>query len=245
MLETGFVLLKNGNFRTEQFIGDLQKEWQLTIDKVEGSLESFVLYINGFMCVFGLMPAPIPNQEAQERAKGNYYCPDAVQIATEHEAHLMVTVANQNGSNAQATMTLYSKLIATCLKQSNAIGVYTTGTVYGANFYRQVTQQYLPNNQIPVMIWVYIGLGQTKDGNQLYTRGMDKFGKDDMEILNSQVDMKTLHSSLTAMCGYIISSDLTLQDGESIGFSAEQRWQITKSKSVYASCDESLKIEIV
>lgn len=88
MLETGFVLLKSAKFRTEQFIGDLQKEWQLTIDKVEGDFEAFILSIDGFMCAFGLMPTPIPNQEAQERAKINYYCPDALQIATEHEAHL-------------------------------------------------------------------------------------------------------------------------------------------------------------
>ena len=245
MLETGFVLLKNTTFRTEQFISDLKREWQLTIDSVEGDYESFILSIDGFMCVFGMMPAPIPNQEAQDRAKGNYYCSDAVKIATEHGAHLMVTVANQNGASALTTMTLYSKLIATCLKQSTATGVYTTGTVYSAEFYRQVAQQYLSSNQIPVMIWVYIGLGQTQQGNQLYTHGMQKFGKDEMEILNSQVDMKTLHTSLTTMCSYIISSDLTLQDGETIGFSANQKWQITKSKSVYAPCDESLKIEII
>lgn len=73
---------------------------------------------------------------------------------------------------------------------------------------------------------------------------MDKFGKDEMEILNSPVSMQTLHSSLTAMCSYIISADLTLQDGESIGFSAEQKWVIHHSKSVYAKTDHSLKIQI-
>ena len=95
------------------------------------------------------------------------------------------------------------------------------------------------------MIWVYIGLGQNQQGNQLYTSGMAKFGKDEMEILNSPSDMARLHASLSSMCAYIISSGLVLKDGESIGFSAEQKWQISHSKSVYAPSEFSLKIGII
>ncbi|QMT31978.1 DUF4261 domain-containing protein [Alysiella filiformis] len=43
---------------------------------------------------------------------------------------------------------------------------------------------------------------------------------------------------------YIISSGLVLKDGETIGFSAEQKWQISHSKSVYAPSEFSLKIDI-
>ncbi|UOP04438.1 DUF4261 domain-containing protein [Conchiformibius kuhniae] len=107
-----------------------------------------------------------------------------------------------------------------------------------------MAQQYLPNNEIPIMIWVYIGLGQNQQGNQLYTSGMAKFGKDEMEILNSQINMATLHTSLSSVCSYIISSGLVLKDGESIGFSAEQKWQISRSPSVYAPSEFSLKIDI-
>ncbi|UOP08157.1 DUF4261 domain-containing protein [Alysiella crassa] len=73
---------------------------------------------------------------------------------------------------------------------------------------------------------------------------MAKFGKDEIEILNSKINMGTLHASLSSMCSYIISSGLVLKDGETIGFSAEQKWAISHSKSVYAPSEFSLKIDI-
>lgn len=72
-----------------------------------------------------------------------------------------------------------------------------------------------------------------------------KVSKEEMEILNSQMNMKTLHTSLTSMCHYIITSGLVLKDGETIGFSAEQKWAISHSKSVYALSEYSLKIAII
>lgn len=244
MLENGFVLLASASFDNRQFVQDLQTDWQITAEGAEGMDTSLVFSVGGYMCALGLMPAPVPNQEAEYRAKGNYYCPDAMEIAQAHQAHLMVTVMNQSGSEIDG-MKLYSKLVATCLKQANATGVYTSGTVFSAEFYRKVALQYLPTNEIPIMIWVFVGMGQTEQGNQLYTSGMPKFGKDEMEILNSRVDMRTLHTSLTSMCAYIIGADVVLKDGETVGFSAEQKWQISRSKSVYAPSEFSLKIAIV
>lgn len=244
MLENGFVLLTSSSFNNNQFVQDLQSEWQITATGAEVRDGSLVFSVGDYMCALGLMPTPIPNQEAVYRAKGNYYCPDAVAIAEAHQAHLMVTVMNQSGSEIEG-MRLYSKLVATCLKQANATGVYTSETVFSADFYRKVALQYLPNSDLPIMIWVFVGMGQTEQGNQLYTSGLNKFGKDEMEILNSKVDMRTLHTSLTAMCSHIVSADVVLKDGETVGFSAEQKWQISRSKSVYAPSEFSLKITVV
>lgn len=243
MLENGFVLLNSNEFDIHKLINDLKTDWGI-LAQVEQHQDSFILNIGDFLCAIALMPAPIPNGEAVQRAKGNYYCPNAVAAAAAHKAHLMVTVMNQAENSEVAGMSLYSKIVSGCLKQENATSVYTSGTVYTADFYQKVAQQYLPNNEIPIMIWVYIGLGQNEQGNQLYTSGMAKFGKDEMEILNSKINMGTLHASLSSMCSYIISSGLVLKDGETIGFSAEQKWAISRSKSVYAPSEFSLKINI-
>lgn len=244
MLENGFVLLNENKFNIHQLLNDLKTDWNIT-PQVEQHQDSFILTVGDFLCVIALMPAPIPNGEAAQRAKGNYYCPNAVSDAEAHKAHLMITVMNQAENSEITGMNLYSKIISSSLNQENATAVYTSGTVYTADFYQKVSQQYLPNNEIPIMIWVYIGLGQNEQGNQLYTSGMAKFGKDEMEILNSKINMGTLHASLSSMCSYIISSSLILKDGETIGFSAEQKWAISRSKSVYAPSEFSLKIGII
>ena len=244
MLENGFVLLTSATFNHKQLISDLQTHWQVTAEDEKSKNDSFTFSVGDFMCAFAVIPAPIPNGEAEQRAQGNYYNSDAIDIAKDHKAHLMVTVMNQAEGVEIDGMTLYSKIIASCLAQGNATGIYTSGTVFSADFYRSVCEQYLREDGIPLMVWVFVGMGQNENGNQLYTVGMDKFDKEEMEILNSKLDMKTLHTSLLSMCSHIITSGLTLKDGETVGFSAEQKWAITRSKSVYAASEYSLKINI-
>ncbi|XXQ67337.1 DUF4261 domain-containing protein [Neisseriaceae bacterium B1] len=93
------------------------------------------------------------------------------------------------------------------------------------------------------MIWVYIGIGKNQQGNQLYTVGMQKFGKNE-EILNSQTAVNTLHATLLSICSYIISANITIQHGETLSFRADQKWAISRTKSVHAPSEDSLKIAI-
>ncbi len=74
----------------------------------------------------------------------------------------MVTVMNQAPNSEVDGMRLYSKIVSGCLNQANATAVYTSGTVYTADFYQKIAKQYLPKNEIPIMIWVYIGLGKNE-----------------------------------------------------------------------------------
>lgn len=245
MFENGFVLLNTSSFSGKQLLNDLQQDWQLTAQNPERQDDSITFSIGDFLCVLGFLPAPIPNDEAVHRAKINYFCDDAVSIAQAHRAHLMVTVINQAEGGEIEGMKLYSKIISSILNQDTATAVYTSGTVFSKNFYQSVAKQYLSNNENPIMLWVFVGLGQNQEGSQLYTIGMNKFNKDEMEILNSSLPMQTLHNSLLSMCSYIITANLTLKDGETIGFSETQKWQITRSKSVYADSEMSLKIGVV
>lgn len=246
MLANGYVLLDNSSLIDYQKIVDyLNEEWKIVTQDVKSTENALVFMVEGSMCSIGLIPSPIPNGEAIQQAKGNYYCPDAVDIASNHQAHLIVTVANQDKDVELESMKLYSKIIDSCLIQESATGVYTSGTVFSAAFYHKACQQYLSADDIPIMLWVFIAMAHTEHGNQLFTIGMEQFGKKEMEILNSKVDMKTLHQSLMAMCSHIITSGLVLQDGETIGFSASQKWKITLSESVYARSQHSLKIDIV
>lgn len=243
MLETGFVLLSNASFDDEAFFAQLIPTWGITAEEIGAGDDTLSFTVDGVFCSLALMPAPIPGDEAVQSAQGNYYCSDAVEIAEAHQAHLMVTVMNGGDADAVSMMRLYSQIISSCLHQDNATGVYTSGTVFSADFYNQCCQEYLPDD-MPMMVWVFIGMGQNELGNQVFTIGMEKFQKEEMEILNSQSDMQTLHSTMLSMCSYIISADLTLNDGDTIGSSADQKWTISRSDSFYAPSEQSLKIEM-
>ena len=69
-----------------------------------------------------LMAAPIPNGEAELNAENNFLWPEAVEITKTHQAHLMVVVLGQEEDLLERGK-LYVKLLASCCRQKNALGV--------------------------------------------------------------------------------------------------------------------------
>ena len=119
--------------------------------------------------------------------------------------------------------------------------MYTSGTVFAPDFYRTFCDAMHQGEQ-PVPVWVFIGLYADEGGNHAYTIGMAQFDKMEMEIRASQHDMSELHNTLLGICTYLISEDVTLHDGETIGFSAEQQLRITQSPAIAGGAEETLKI---
>lgn len=239
----GFVLLQENRFDSAAFLRTLQQEWGIAPDDDGMPLSGDMLTFNiaGNLCAVSLMPAPIPDGEAEENAAYNYYWPEAVETTRRHQAHLLVAVMPTGDGTALERMRLYSKIISSCLADANALGVYTSGTVFAPYFYRSVCAE-MHQDQLPVPVWVFLGLYQDESGNHAYTIGMRQFDKMEMEIRASQHDMSDLHSTLLGICAYIISEDVTLHDGETIGFSAEQQLRITQSPAIAGGAEETLKI---
>ena len=61
-------------------------------------------------------------------------------------------------------------------------------------------------------------------------------------MLDSQATPAELREFLMDIALYIVEQDVTLRDGETIGFSAEQKLPITRSEGVYLP-DDTLKIK--
>ena len=95
---------------------------------------------------------------------------------------------------------------------------------------------------LPMLDWVYFGLYQSEEGNNVYTYGMTAFGKEEMEILGSKHGLTELHGFMLEIACYVIGSDVTLHEGEILGSSEEQKLLITRSKGVSVE-GMTLKIE--
>ena len=63
-----------------------------------------------------------------------------------------------------------------------------------------------------------------------------------MEIVGSREDIEAVYNMMMAMVTYVVDYDATLQDGETIGFSAEQKLAISRSPAQAGMADETLKI---
>ena len=93
-----------------------------------------------------------------------------------------------------------------------------------------------------------LGLNETvvetiaaKSGLCAYTSGLRVLGYEEMEVINSQLQPDQVIGMLYAISEYVVSEEVTLKDGETIGFTDEQKIPIAVSKGVSVE-GETIKI---
>lgn len=240
----GFVLLSDNRWDKEKYINDLKEMWD--IEAVEEDREkkdnSLVFSMDDMILAVSLMPAPVPNGEAVENAKNNYMWQDAVKVAEEHKAHLMVAVINQNKDDVIKTGKYYTKLVASACRQETATGVYTSGVVFEPAVYEEFSYM-MKEDELPIYNWIWVNLYNSKNGLCGYTYGMSTFGKEEMEVLNANTTPDKLHEFLFGMASYVLGYDVTLNDGETIGFTETDKHKITRSQGIALPEQMTLKIE--
>ena len=231
---TGFVLLSKGEWDKEQFIRDMKEKWDIAVDEYDESEEkgddALVFEVGDMFAAVSLATYPIPGGEAELNAENNYMWPDAVKIAREHCAHLMVAVLGKEEDLLEKGK-LFTKLVAACCRQRYATGVYTSGVVFEPRFYEGLADM-IKEDELPIFNWVWFGLYRSEGGLNGYTYGMDVFGKEEMEVLNTDAEPEELRDFLASLASYVLACDVTLQDGETIGFSADDKHTITRSPGV-------------
>ena len=231
---TGFVLLSKGEWDKEQFIRDMKEKWDITVDEYDASEEkdddALVFEVGDMLAAVSLAAYPIPNGEAELNAENNYMWPDAVQVAKEHRAHIMVAILGKEEKILEKGK-LFTKLVATCCRQKYATCIYTSGVVFEPRFYEGFADM-LKEDELPIFNWVWFGLYRSEGGLNGYTYGMEVFGKEEMEVLNTDAEPEDLRDFLASLASYVLACDVMLKDGETIGFSADDKHTITRSPGV-------------
>ena len=174
-----FVLLSQNEWDIKKLINDCKADWNIEIP-YDGNEEALVAVMGDVTLAVAIMPAPVPNQEAEHYAGANYMWKDAVEVTKSHKAHLMVSVLGKDANLLECA--------------------------------------------------------------GIYTYGMRKFGKEEMEVYAANADLNDVRDFLLDIVTYVLDYDVTLNDGETIGFSEEQKLRITLSDAV-ALDGKSLKLE--
>ena len=242
---TGFVLMSKGEWDKQQFIRDMKEKWDISVEEYDASEEkdddALVFEVGDMLAAVSLATYPIPNGEAELNAENNYMWEDAVQVAKEHCAHIMVAVLGKE-ENLLEKGKLFTKVVAACCRQKYATGVYTSGVVFEPRFYEGFADM-MQNDELPIFNWIWFGLWRDENGMNGYTYGMDVFGKDEMEVLGTDAEPGDLRDFLASLVSYVLENDVELQDGETIGFTADDKHTITRSPGVSLPEDQmTLKI---
>lgn len=245
---SAFVLFKEPVFDAKLFETDFSKEWGISLEEESGgsdtnrnensNVDARIYDVGSMRLVLGYMGFPVPAGEAEANAQFNYMWQDAVSVTGTHKAHMIVTVMGEGSFEEKGI--LYTKAITTFCRQENTLGVYANEVVYEPKMFAAMSE-IMEDGSLPIFNLVWFGLGRSEKGVSAYTCGLKCFGKDEIEIIDSNKQPSELRDMLINIAGYVISEDVILHDGETIGLTAEQRLKITKSAGVNVE-GESLKI---
>ena len=241
----GFVLLEKAHWDKGRLIADLKAEWDIDVpeedkDDRKDNGDSLVFEAGDMIAAVSLMHGPVPGGEAEDNAENNYMWPDAVKAAQSHAAHIMVTVLGKE-TDVRLRGQFFVKLAAACCRQPGVLGVYTSGVVFEPSFYADMAGV-MKEGELPLKNWIWFGLHRREGGVCGYTYGMDVFGKEELEVLDADADPLAVREFLVSLAGYVIGSDVTLNDGETIGFSQGDRHRITRSPGVALPDQPTLKV---
>lgn len=243
----GFVLLKENSWDKEKFFADMKNEWGTEIEDDHPG-DSDVVYVeaDGFRVIIGLMPTAIPNGEAEYFAKANYMWKGAENVVARHGAHLLVTVMGDGDMMKRAR--LYVKVTASLLGQDTALALYSEGAVYQPEMFRDCAGMMKDNsmdNVLPILNLVWFGIYSDGKVTGVYTYGMRRFGKEEIEVYvpSAAADLNGIRNFLVSVAAYVIGEDVVLRDGETIGFSAEEKLPIKLSPGI-AVDGNTIKIDI-
>lgn len=234
-------LFKNGSYSIDAIVEDLKSYWGLEVSDFQGDDETTVLAIEGEKVAIARIPVPIPAKEFENMFQCSYLWKDAEKEVPEHTEHAIVTILSSDNSTLDRWK-LLTKILSSVFRTSpNAIGHYqgSQTLLIHRDLYIDMAEM-LHDDELPVLLWICIVLSQ----NNLYTWGLKSFDKKEIEIIDSSLSNEELYYDFVQpILGYIIGYDVTLKDGETIGFTEEQKIKITQSKGVFLD-EETLKLEI-
>lgn len=239
----GMVLLEESNsMDIKKVVAELRTKWKLKVDDKESSNEASVLVVEGYNIALANMSFPIPNDEITTTAEYNYLWKNGINEATKHQGHIILSIINAGKVPIKENL-LYSQVASAVLNNSKSLGMYIGGRtlLLKKDFYLANTE-IMAQDDLPLYNWIYFGLRQEDGKQSVYTFGLADFNKKEMEIVNSSHSLEELNEMIFNLAHYVIENDVTLQDGETIGISAEQKLRISESQGRFLD-GTTLKIE--
>lgn len=215
--------------------------------------------VDDFLCSVMPMPFPVPDGEAEESAEHNFLWPEAVETTKRHAANLVVAVMGpfsgvETGDAdedvglalAKARAKLLVKLTATAAKLPGALGVYTCGTVFEPQAYREGAEPMKEDEDLlPLRSLVWINLWMSEEGLCAGTDGLSAFGFKEIEVLDvpeEKADPDDLLNFVLMGALYVLEYGAVLEEGETIGFTEEDQHPVTVSPGESLDAD-TVKIE--
>lgn len=222
---------------------NLKNSWDISISEINGDGRIVTFKIENEIIGLVSVPLQIPWQEIEHVAQYAYNWKTSCEDLKTHDSHTLVTLMGSE-SSASERFKILTKVLSSILESTQCVGIYMRSQnllIPRAQFLESA--ELLKKNELPLNIWVYIGLHQGKNGNSGYTIGMTTFGKYNIEIVEVEMDLDEIYYLLSNICAYVIDEDITFRDGETLGYTVDQKIKISISSGQFLD-EHTIKLTI-
>lgn len=230
------ALLDQPVFDKNNLIKQMQEDWDMNFvmeDDCENPDENNIFYvdIDGIRLGASLLPMPVPNGECEQRARRNVQWDEAINVAKQHKAHLVITSMSEKSPVEEAK--LFVKLVASVASLDHVTGLDVAGTILEPEFYANLAKRYASVDALPLYNLVYFGMySSDQETISAYTLGMSGFKKPEMEIIASKHKLSDVHELIFMIANHIIVNGLDLQNASEIKLTEKESVGVEFSEGV-------------
>jgi hypothetical protein len=241
-----FVLLPTSKMPSvEEFRAawnELMNDVEAPIEKAWGP-ESAELEIEGLTTIAALMPAPVPNREAEEAASRSLSSMRAEGFSpAPHAAHLLVVTLSAKES-ALTRLCGHTRVVAALAKASRASGVYegSAGATHDPDFYATVVSD---SSELPLMVWNGVSIAKTSDTVEILTLGMAQLELPDLLLVAPSGQATEALPFAFNLLNYVVSRGSAIPENETVGRTALEKLPVAYVPSPIDPATRVMRVEL-
>jgi Domain of unknown function (DUF4261) len=226
------------------------KEQRLGLQRAETKTRSKMDILNfevssGEMAVVALIPAPVPNGEADDVARFSVSAIGTGWKLPAHKAHLIVSIQSPDSSSLVESLSCFTSLLAAIAKTSSAVGIYwgDASATHEAEFFIATARE--PGLVPRITLWTGVSVAREPDGRlSLLSLGMQQLNLPDLLLVAPKSAINDALAMMFDLLGYVASLGKPLPEGDTVGRTAGQRLPVNYVPSPLDSSKKVWRVEI-
>lgn len=193
-----------------------------------------------------LMPAKVPGTEVADAARMSWmWKREREKDLASYTAHAIVMTMS---GSPLAAATLVTRVAACVVDAGDCVGVYwgNASLLHMPELFKAGAEDLLEEGQPAPLLWVNVlaSADSPTGPYTLSTLGMEYFGLDEFEIVDSRAELGDLRERLYNLAGYVLENGPVLKDGHTVGNSVAERIKIRVGKSKLGKPGPVVRLEM-
>lgn len=232
------------------FANHYEQRWgkRVTLDAGDDPTPgSFIVSGDDVHAMVVFVPVPIPWGDLENPIAAAWHWPDAEKTIKAHAAHALVAVVPSDPPNPVGDAIVLTRVVgALVASMPEAVGVYWgNGPTVASREIVMTEVAELAPDRLPLVMWLGFWPAKMNDGRvALTTRGLAQFGQLELLVVSRTGKEDELLSTLADAAHYVLIEGPVLDDGDTFGPSANDKWPIRHVRAPWNASETVIQLTI-